>query len=112
MSGRRSHTRYNVSPAEVGTLRMLRGVVVESADDAQVAVISREPSPVGERLSLEISDTNGTVVLEVETTDSRAIATDGGIRHRVWLRVRNAAAVTTPSFTGVLSSQLAAADCE
>ncbi len=86
MSGRRSYTRFNVTPSSEGVLRILRDVTVQHNQENELLVIGREPGIVGDELTLEISESKATSRTPVRVVESLPILFNGAIRHRLRLR--------------------------
>lgn len=90
MSGRRSHSRFTITPASDGVLRVLYDVVVQEWAANELIAISREPGVVGEVIALQIVDSGVTMDTAARVTESRPLIADGAVRHRLRLeRVRS-----------------------
>jgi hypothetical protein len=85
MSGRRSHSRFTITPASDGVLRILYDVVVQEWAATELIAISREPGIVGEVIALQIVDSRGTMDTAARVTESRPLIADGAVRHRLRL---------------------------
>jgi hypothetical protein len=85
MFGRRSHSRFTISPASEGSLRVLNDVVVHQSRSDEFVAISREPGVVGEVLAVQIMSRQGTTYAAVRIAESRPLVADGAIRHRLRL---------------------------
>jgi len=85
MFGRRSHSRFTISPASEGLLRVLNDVVVQQSEDNELIAISREPGVVGEVLGVQIMSRHGTMHTAARITESRPLVADGAVRHRLRL---------------------------
>ena len=84
MSGRRSHSRFAMSPAPEGVFRVLKDVVLRSATREDMIVISRDPGVLGEVVAVESSDeAQGRAMKRV--LESQLIVVDGAIRHQLRL---------------------------
>ena len=86
MSGRRSHSRFNISPSSDGVLRVLRDVTVQRTQEDELLVIGREAGVVGDQLTLEVSEPNAPVRATVQVVESLPIIINGAVRHRLRLR--------------------------
>ena len=87
MFGRRSHSRFTITPSSQGSLRVLRDVVVQPSSGPEVIAISREPGIVGEQLSVEVIAQDQSQSHEVQVAESRPIIVDGAVRHRLRLEL-------------------------
>ena len=87
MSGRRSHQRFEVSPASAGTLRVNRDVVVQRAGDSELQVLSREPGVRDERMVVEFPDDHPGAAMHVRVIDSKPVVVQGVVRHLLRLHV-------------------------
>ena len=85
MSGRRDHSRVVVIPAAEGRLRLRRDVVVQQAEEGEMLAISRVPEPVGEVLTLELSQGHETERMVCRVLESRPLVIDGNVLHRLRL---------------------------
>jgi hypothetical protein len=90
MSGRRSHARFEVLPSPEGVLRVLRDVVVQSTTPEHMVVISRQPSVLGELVSVQSPDGAGTDVT-ARVLESQPIIVDGSVRYQLRLHQENGA---------------------
>jgi hypothetical protein len=88
MFGRRNYHRYGVSNAE-GHLRVVRDVTVFHGVEHELVVISEDPEPSGERLTLERIVDGQVTSIEVSVVDSQPAIVDGAIRHRLRLKSLN-----------------------
>ena len=86
MSGRRSYARFNLEPSGHGVLRVLRDVVVEEVGSDEFKVVGRDAAPVGDALTLELAEFEGSPCLSVRVVDCRPILVDGAVRHRLRLQ--------------------------
>jgi hypothetical protein len=88
MLDQRSGQRFQlVEPAD-GVLHVLFDVVVQRHGDEWVA-ISREPAIVGETLTLDVFDIEGTETddrFSVRVIESRPVIVEGHLRHRMRLQ--------------------------
>ena len=85
MSGRRSHIRFELMPACEGRLRVLRDVIVISAEEREAAVLSRDAGVVGEIVILETTAAPASRS-HVTVVESRPVVVDGAVRHQLRLR--------------------------
>jgi hypothetical protein len=85
MSGRRSHVRFEVIPSSEGVLRLLRDVLVVSAEEDEAVVLSRDPGVVGETLMLEIPGAQASSG-QATVVECRPVIVDGTMRHRLRLQ--------------------------
>ena len=99
MSGRRSHSRFEVIPTSDAVLTMLRDVVVVSSEDGEAMVLSRDAGVVGETLVLEIAG-DQTSRRRATVVESRPVVVDGIIRHR--LRLQQTAEIGTDPETAAV----------
>jgi hypothetical protein len=95
MFGRRSHTRFSVTPSAVGALRVLRDVILQRSGPNEVVAIGREAGVLGEILTLQLAGDDTKLGIAVRVLDSRPIVIDGAVRHR--LRLERVAAVADAS---------------
>ena len=86
MFGRRSYARFNLEPSGHGVLRVLRDVVVEEVGSDALMVIGRDAAAVGDALTLELAEFEGSPRLNVRVVDCRPIVVDGALRHRLRLQ--------------------------
>jgi hypothetical protein len=86
MSGRRSYTRFALSPHSEGVFRILRDVVVQQIDASEIIAISGEAAVIGESMMIDIPAHEATPALSVQVVDSRPIVVDGAVRHQLRLR--------------------------
>ena len=84
--GRRSYARFNLEPSGHGVLRVLRDVVVEEIASDELMVIGRDAAAVGDALTLELAEFDGSPRLSVRVVDCRPIVVDGALRHRLRLQ--------------------------
>ena len=91
MSGRRSHVRFAVIRSPEGTLRVMRDVLVERADDGEVIAVGREAGVTAEVVAVEFPAGDATAALRVRVIESQPIVVNGSIRHRLRLREVTAA---------------------
>ena len=88
MFGRRNYHRYGVSNAE-GHLRVVRDVTVFHGVEHEFVVISEDPEPSGEQLTLERIVDGQVTSMDVSVIDSQPAIVDGTIRHRLRLKSLN-----------------------
>ena len=88
MFGRRNYHRYGVSNAE-GHLRVVRDVTVFHGVEHEFVVISEDPEPSGEQLTLERIVDGQVTSMDVSVVDSQPAIVDGTIRHRLRLKSLN-----------------------
>ena len=86
MSGRRSHSRFDITPSSDGVLTVLRDVTVQDTQENELLVIGREAGVVGDELTLEVADTESAVRASVRVVESLPIIINGAVRHRLRLR--------------------------
>ena len=86
MSGRRSYTRFNISPSSEGVLRVVRDVVVQRADGEEFVVIDRDAGIVGDVLTLESAEGESSLNGRTQVVESVPVIIDGTVRHRLRLR--------------------------
>jgi hypothetical protein len=89
MSGRRSHPRFSVSDPWVGTMRVLRDVIVDRSDTEELLAVSHVPCIVGEKMSLDLLGAGESLRLTVQVLESRPLVVDGAVRHRIRLGLVN-----------------------
>lgn len=65
---------------------MLREVIVERADEHEIVAISREPAAIGEQLKLDLAQRQPHFASSVYVLDSRPMAIDGAVFHRLRLK--------------------------
>jgi hypothetical protein len=85
MFGRRSHSRFTISPASDGLLRIVHDVIVQQSATNELIAISREPGVVGQVFAVQIMGNQGTVHTVARITDSRPLMADGAVRHQLRL---------------------------
>ena len=90
MSGRRSHQRFEVSPASAGTLRVNRDIVVQRAAEGELQVLSREPGVRDERMVVQFPDEDPGDAVRVRVIDSKPVVVQGVVRHLLRLHVLGA----------------------
>lgn len=88
MFGRRSHSRFAITPTSGGTLRILSDIILQPSENEDLIAISRDPGVVGEMLSVHVMTRHGTVRTPVRIAESRPIVANGAVRH--WLRLEPA----------------------
>ena len=94
MLGRRKHSRFLLAEPVDGSLRVREEVTIEHWSEEEVVVLSPEPCPAEERLSLEVPG-NLRHRVNVRVSESRpAITDDGSIRHRLRLVIEGDATET------------------
>jgi len=91
MSGRRSHVRFEVIQSPEGVLRVLRDVLVQSADLREVVAISREPGVLGEAVTVELSAEQPGAGVHARVVESQPVVVNGTVRHRLRLEAIGAA---------------------
>ena len=91
MSGRRSHVRFEVIQSPEGVLRVLRDVLVQSADQREVVAISREPGVLGEAVTVEVSAAQTGAGVHARIVESQPVVVNGTVRHRLRLEAIGAA---------------------
>ena len=86
MFGRRSHSRFAVSPRPEGVLRVMSDVTVERTTDCheEVTAITRECGIVGQPMVVEIPEES--VRVNMVVVESRTVIVSGAVRHRVRMR--------------------------
>jgi hypothetical protein len=100
MSGRRSHPRFTVSDPWVGTMRVLRDVIVDRSSTEELLAVSHVPGIVGERMSLDLLGDGESLRLTVEVIESRPLIVDGAVRHRIRLGLLNGRPVDSVGSVG------------
>jgi hypothetical protein len=88
MFGRRNYHRFGVTNAE-GYLRVVRDVTVWHGVEHEFVVISDDPEPSGEQLTLERVVNGQIMTVDVSVVDSQPAIVDGTIRHRLRLKSLN-----------------------
>jgi len=86
MSGRRRHDRFEITDPWVGSLRLLREVIVKTAGAGHL-VISRTALPAGEVMRLGLGGATKRAALRVRVADSWPMAFDGSVRYAARLEV-------------------------
>src|SRR5688572_26680067 len=99
MSGRRSHPRFAVASPWEGSMRVLKDVVVQRAQQEELLAISHTAGVLGEEMTLDLIGSGKTLALRVHVVESRPVIIEGSVRHRIRLRLLAAEAAE------VLSSQ-------
>ncbi len=89
MFGRRSHSRFTISPASDGVLRILNDVVMQPPDNDELIAISRHAAVVGEVVGVQILGRQGTIQTSARVSESRPFIADGALRHRLRLERLN-----------------------
>ena len=85
--GRRKHARFLLAHPVDGSLRVREEVVVEEWNEQDLVILSPEPCPVGERVTLEIPD-DVRRSIDGKVSECRpSVAGDEAIRHRIRLSV-------------------------
>ena len=74
MSGRRRYDRFQPGGPWEGRLRVLRDVVLQVEPGGSLLAVGHAPGVAGEALHLDV-------------VESRPVIIDGGVRHRMRLRV-------------------------
>ena len=87
MSGRRSHSRFAIKPSPEGVLRVLRDIVMHSATQEHMVVVSRDPGVLGELVSVQSPYSARGVMARV--LESQLVVVDGNVRHQLRLRQEN-----------------------
>jgi hypothetical protein len=87
MFGRRSHSRFTITPASEGFLRVLRDVVLQPSREGEIIAISREPGVVGEELTVEVLERDGSLNRAARVAESRPVIIEGAVRHRLRLEL-------------------------
>jgi hypothetical protein len=87
MSGRRSHPRYIVGTPWVGSVRVLRDVVVARTGGDELLVLTQAAAVVGEDMTLELVAGGLVMALRVAVEESRPVVVDGSVRHRLRARI-------------------------
>ncbi len=85
--GRRKHPRFLLAQPVEGNLRVREEVAIEEMTEREAVILSPEPVPTDERLTLEIP---GDLFRRVNVRVSEcrpAVADDGAIRHRCRLSI-------------------------
>ena len=95
MFGRRSHTRFTVTPPVKGVLRVLSDVVVQASEDGDVTAIAREAGIIGEHLTMELVGSEENIGVLVRVTESRPVIIDGAVRYRLRLRRVDSSSTTS-----------------
>ena len=85
MSGRRRETRYLPSTPWAAALQTVEDVVLERSDSGEIWVLGETPGRRGDDLILEVA--TGGLRLDVNVADSEPVLVDGGVRHRLRLKV-------------------------
>ncbi len=90
MSDRRHYRRFVVGDGAEGTFRSLEDVNIEKVDDDELLISTVAPATPGETLTVEIygEEDQRESVITGEVTECRPIVTDGTLRHRVVVRVK------------------------
>ena len=92
MSGRRSHPRFAVASPWEGSMRVLKDVVVQRAQQEELLAISHAAGVLGEEMTLDLIGSGKTLALRVHVVESRPVIIDGSVRHRLRLRLLGAGA--------------------
>jgi hypothetical protein len=87
MQGRRRETRFLPSSPWNAALQTVEDVVLEQADSGDVWVVGETPARRGDALILEVA--TGGLRMDVRVLESEPVMIDGGVRHRLKLRVLN-----------------------
>ena len=88
MSSRRRHTRFALTSPWQGTLRTLRGVMVQPGDlEDELVVISEKPGLANETLTLDVLRNGDALGLTVRTVESHPVVHEGAVRHRLRMAV-------------------------
>ena len=85
MSGRRSHPRFAVAVPWVGSIRVLRDVVVQRTGTGELLVVSHAPAIPGEEMSLDLMGDGHSLEFRVRVLESRPVIIEGAVRHRIRL---------------------------
>ena len=91
MHGRRRETRFLPSSPWNAALQTVEDVVLEKADSGDVWVLGETPARRGDALILEVA--TGGLRMDVRVLESEPVLIDGGVRHRLRLRVLDADAI-------------------
>jgi hypothetical protein len=91
MFGRRSHQRFDISPAREGVLRVLQDVVLHARSEDELIVVGRQAGVVGDLLTVELADDDSSSRIDTRVVESRPIVLDGTVRHRLRLAPVNGA---------------------
>ena len=86
MSGRRSYPRFNITPSPEGVLRVVRDVTVQRAERDEFLVVGRTAGVVGEVLTIELAEGEGSINGRAQVVESVPVIVDGSVRHRLRLR--------------------------
>ena len=87
MSGRRRYERFQPAQPWDGRLRVLRDVVLQVEPGGSLLAVGHAPGVAGEALHLDVTADDQRLELNVEVVESRPVIIDGGVRHRMRLRV-------------------------
>lgn len=87
-TGRRRHARYLLTEPIEASLRVREEVAIESWDKDQVVVLSSTPSLPDDTLTLELPGIAPRHVVVTVAESRPVVATDGSLRHRLFLAVR------------------------
>ena len=82
MLGRRSYARVSFESGADGVLSLTRDILVRKRVTGELEAISRDASPIGERVRVELADQE----IRAEVIDSTPIVCDGAVRHRLVMR--------------------------
>lgn len=85
MHGRRRETRFLPSSPWNAALQTVEDVVLEKSDSGDVWVLGETPARRGDSLILEVA--TGGLRMDVRVLESEPVLVDGGVRHRLKLRV-------------------------
>ncbi|MCX6544242.1 MAG: hypothetical protein NTV05_07475 [Acidobacteria bacterium] len=87
--GRRKHVRFPLAQPIDGSLLVREEVAIEEWNDQHMVVLSPEPCPVGERVTLEIPDDKRRSMNGKVAECRPAVVGDGEIRHRIKLSIED-----------------------
>lgn len=82
MLGRRSYARVSIEAGAEGVLSLTRDILVRRRVTGDLEAISRDASPIGERVRVELANQE----IRAEVIGSTPIICDGAVRHRVVMR--------------------------
>jgi hypothetical protein len=85
MHGRRRETRFLPSSPWNAALQIVEDVVLEKTDNGDVWVLGETPARRGDALILEVA--TGGLRMDVQVLESEPVLIDGGVRHRLRLRL-------------------------
>jgi hypothetical protein len=94
MHGRRRETRFLPSSPWNAALQTVEDVVLERTESGDVWVTGDTPARRGDALILEVA--TGGLRLDVRVLESEPVLVDGGVRHRLRLRILDPEAAGIP----------------